>query len=81
MDTFRHSIIDSRSYFDGMVPRIQLAFILLVITYKAGAAFIRMVEAVLGKDAFRKGLQRYLKKHEYSNADHNDLIGAFEDVS
>lgn len=40
-----------------------------------------MLESVLGKDLFYKGLQHYLSKHKYSNADYGDLILAFEHVS
>ena len=38
-----------------------------------GASIIRMLENVLGTDVFFKGLQKYLKKYSFSNAETNDL--------
>ncbi|KAJ7393660.1 hypothetical protein OS493_003316 [Desmophyllum pertusum] len=43
------------------------------ISYDKGAAIIRMLEDVLGRDVFFKGLTRYLKKYSFSNAETNDL--------
>jgi aminopeptidase N len=46
------------------------------ITYAKGQAFVRMLEAYLGPDAFRSGLQRYLRAHAYGNATSTDLWNA-----
>ncbi|KAL9985945.1 hypothetical protein ACROYT_G008402 [Oculina patagonica] len=43
------------------------------ITYEKGACILRMLEAFLGKEVFRKGLKRYLKRFEYANAKTEDL--------
>lgn len=43
------------------------------ISYDKGAAIIRMLEDVLGSEVFFQGLQKYLKKYSYSNAQTNDL--------
>ncbi|KAL9985906.1 hypothetical protein ACROYT_G008359 [Oculina patagonica] len=43
------------------------------ISYDKGAAIIRMLEDVLGREVFFQGLQRYLKKYSFSNAETNDL--------
>lgn len=47
--------------------------ILLVSFYFQGAAIIRMLEDVLGRKVFFEGLQKYLKKYSFSNAETNDL--------
>ncbi|XP_068711711.1 glutamyl aminopeptidase-like isoform X2 [Montipora foliosa] len=51
------------------------------ITYEKGACILRMLEDFLGKEVFRKGLSRYLKKFEYSNAKTENLWQALEEES
>ncbi|HTP84331.1 MAG TPA: M1 family metallopeptidase [Alphaproteobacteria bacterium] len=51
------------------------------ITYNKGQAFIRMLEAFLGEDVFRAGVQRYMREHAYSNATTADLWSALDAVS
>jgi len=48
------------------------------ITYEKGAAVIRMLEAYVGPDAWRKGVHAYLQAHAYGNATHDDLWSAVE---
>ncbi|XP_052128357.1 aminopeptidase N-like, partial [Frankliniella occidentalis] len=43
------------------------------ITYRKGAALLRMIHSFLGEKAFREGVSRYLKTHEYGNAEQDDL--------
>ncbi len=43
------------------------------ITYAKGESVIRMLEAYVGPDAWRKGVQRYIKAHAYSNTRSDDL--------
>jgi aminopeptidase N len=43
------------------------------ITYDKGQAFLRMLEAYLGEDAFRSGIRRYVQAHAYGNATTADL--------
>ena len=43
------------------------------ITYDKGQAFLRMLEAYLGEDAFRSGIRAYMQAHKYSNATTADL--------
>lgn len=43
------------------------------ISYDKGAAIIRMLEDVLRSEVFFQGLQKYLKKYSFSNAQTNDL--------
>lgn len=51
------------------------------ISYSKGASVIRMLETHLGHDVFKKGLQYYLKKHQYGNTFTNDLWNALSHVS
>lgn len=51
------------------------------ITYLKGEAFLRMLEAYLGEDAFRKGMRAYMAKHQYSNTTSSDLWAALEKAS
>jgi aminopeptidase N len=51
------------------------------ITYGKGEAFLRMLEAYLGEDQFRKGIRAYMAKHQYSNTTSADLWAALEKAS
>lgn len=46
------------------------------ITYSKGQSVLTMFESFVGKDSFRKGLQRYLREHANKNATAADFIGA-----
>jgi aminopeptidase N len=43
------------------------------ITYSKGETFIGMLESYLGEDAFREGIRRYMRAHQYSNTTTADL--------
>jgi aminopeptidase N len=43
------------------------------ITYDKGAAVISMLERFVGEDAFRAGVQQYIRKHAYGNTVSDDL--------
>jgi aminopeptidase N len=51
------------------------------ITYGKGQAFLRMLEAYLGEEPFRKGIRAYMAKHQYSNTTSADLWSALEKAS
>ena len=51
------------------------------ISYSKGAATLRMLEAFLGEEAFRRGLRVYLSAHQYGNARTQDLWDALEGAS
>lgn len=51
------------------------------IIYNKGGSVLRQVEAYVGKGAFKKGLQGYLKDHAYDCASSHDLWEALEAVS
>jgi len=50
-----------------------------VLTYEKGAAVVRMLEQYLGEDRFRAGIRRYMRKHQFGNADTPDLWDALEE--
>ncbi len=51
------------------------------VSYSKGASILRMLWKYLGEKDFQKGLQHYLKKHAYGNAETEDLWNALEKVS
>jgi aminopeptidase N len=51
------------------------------ITYTKGEAFLRMLEAYLGEEPFRKGIRAYVAKHQYANTTSADLWAALEKAS
>jgi aminopeptidase N len=51
------------------------------ITYDKGQAFLRMLEAYLGEDTFRRGIRTYMRAHAYSNATTADLWNALAAAS
>eukprot|EP00929_Paragymnodinium_shiwhaense_P008960 TRINITY_DN112969_c0_g1_i1.p1 TRINITY_DN112969_c0_g1~~TRINITY_DN112969_c0_g1_i1.p1 ORF type:complete len:894 (-),score=232.14 TRINITY_DN112969_c0_g1_i1:141-2822(-) len=51
------------------------------ISYCKGCSVIRMAHAVLGHEAFKKGLQDYMKKHQYSNTETFHLWDAWASSS
>ena len=46
------------------------------IAYGKAAAILRMLEAYLGEDTFRAGVNAYLKQHQYANATADDFWDA-----
>ncbi len=63
-----HSRGDAEEAFDGL-------------TYDKGAAVLRMIEAWVGPDVFRRGVQLYLREHAWKNASSDDLFKAIDYVS
>ncbi len=51
------------------------------ITYEKGAAVIGMFESWVGAPAFRKGVQSYLRKYAYRNADAPEFLAAIASVT
>ncbi|XP_065225211.1 puromycin-sensitive aminopeptidase-like isoform X1 [Planococcus citri] len=51
------------------------------ISYNKGASVIRMLYEYLGDDCFRKGMNLYLTRHQYSNTHTEDLWIALEETS
>ncbi|XP_071788649.1 endoplasmic reticulum aminopeptidase 1-like [Asterias amurensis] len=51
------------------------------ISYDKGSAIIRMLKDYLPDNVFQKGLQSYLKKFQFSNANTNDLWNSISEVA
>ncbi|CAI2353453.1 unnamed protein product [Caenorhabditis sp. 36 PRJEB53466] len=51
---------------------------ILSINYTKGSSFVRMIEELIGVDAFNKAIRYYLRKNKYDNADASDLFAAFQ---
>lgn len=51
------------------------------ITYDKGAAVITMLNAYIGQDAFKAGVQRYMKTHAYGNTVDADLWSIMQQVA
>ncbi len=49
-----------------------------ILTYEKGAAVVRMLEQYLGEDRFRAGIRRYMREHQFGNAETTDLWDAIE---
>ncbi|KAI1719438.1 peptidase family m1 domain-containing protein [Ditylenchus destructor] len=50
------------------------------ITYSKGASVLRMIRAVMGEEYFKKGLNIYLNRYKYKNAEHADLWNALTEA-
>ena len=72
--------VDARSSTHAIVQPVatpdELASAFDAITYLKGEAVIRMLEGVVGPDAFRAGIRNYMKAHAYSNTVTDDLWAA-----
>ncbi|XP_053204112.1 endoplasmic reticulum aminopeptidase 1-like [Panonychus citri] len=60
-------------------PR-EIEAIFDTISYKKGAALIRMLKNFLGPDNLRLGLKNYLSKYKFSNAETSDLWRSFSKI-
>eukprot|EP00971_Amphidinium_carterae_P057897 1145120-Amphidinium_carterae.2 len=52
-----------------------------LISYRQGGSVIHLAHEVLGHEAFQKGLQLYMQKHQYSNTETLDLWAAWNEAS
>src|SRR3954463_1710745 len=51
------------------------------ITYAKGASVLKQLVAYVGRDEFLAGVQRYFRRHEYSNTTLADLLGPLSESS
>ncbi|KAL1451001.1 hypothetical protein WDU94_003301 [Cyamophila willieti] len=51
-----------------------------VISYDKGASLMRMLSMCLTDKVFQDGVQKFLEKHSYGNADHNDFWNVLTEV-
>nr|CAD2147924.1 unnamed protein product [Meloidogyne enterolobii] len=50
------------------------------ITYSKGASVLRMIRSVMGEESFKNGLNIYLNRFKYQNAEHSDLWDALTEA-
>jgi aminopeptidase N len=55
--------------------------LITAVTYVKAPEYVRMVETLIGKDTFVRGLDKYFKKFKHSNATTQDWIEAMEEES
>lgn len=55
--------------------------LITAVTYVKAPEYVHMVEALIGKEAFVRGLDNYFKKFKHSNASTEDWIQAMEEES
>jgi alanyl aminopeptidase len=53
----------------------------LGLNYSKGESVLQMIEALVGQDAFQKGVQAYMQKHQWSNTEADDLWKVLSSVS
>jgi len=51
------------------------------ITYDKGAAVITMINAYVGRDAFREGVRRYMRSHAFGNTVDSDLWTVMQEAA
>ncbi len=68
--SIRHEALSEDRIFNG-----------LDLAYHKGEALLSMVERWVGEETFREGLNLYIKRHRFSNAEASDLWGALGEVS
>lgn len=49
------------------------------IHYQKGSQVLEMLKYVIGREAYNRGIRRYLTDHAYKNVDSEDLLNAFQD--
>jgi len=49
------------------------------LVYQKGSQVLEMLKYVIGREAFNRGIKRYLTDHSYANVDSEDLLDAFHD--
>ncbi|CAL1528268.1 unnamed protein product [Lymnaea stagnalis] len=59
----------------------QITSVFDAISYSKGSSVIRMLESIMGKDTFFKGVSNYLQKHKWENAVTDDLWESLSNVN
>ena len=67
------SLANTRPIHQAAETRSQIEELFDGIAYGKAAAVLRMLEAYLGEETFRAGVNDYLKQHQYANATADDF--------
>ncbi|KAH8313462.1 hypothetical protein KR067_006395 [Drosophila pandora] len=74
MITFRLDALESSHPISQPIKSVSdIAARFDAISYKKGAAVVRMMHLFMGEEAFRSGLKSYLEVYAYKNAEQDDL--------
>ncbi len=52
-----------------------------ILTYEKGASVVRMLEQFVGEEPFRRGIEHYLRSHQFGNTETTDLWDAIESTT
>jgi aminopeptidase N len=75
------SLRSTRSVRAAVQTPAQIESLFDAITYQKGGAVLRMIEAYVGAEPFRDGINAYLKAHSYDNATSADFWAAIATTS
>ena len=70
------SMITARQVTQPVLTNHDIANAFDGITYSKGGGVINMIEGLLGREAFRKGVQSYMEKYSYGNASSADFFAS-----
>ncbi len=73
------SLISARRVRQPIESKDDIANAFDAITYDKGSAVLAMFEGWIGSEAFRKGVQRYLSRHAWGNANAEDFFAALSE--
>ncbi|KAH3868193.1 glutamyl aminopeptidase-like [Dreissena polymorpha] len=73
----KDALVTSHPVSTNIIHPIEIAESFDQISYNKGMAILRMLETFLGPDGFRLGLQTYVEKYKFDNADHDELWATF----
>ncbi|RWS18806.1 puromycin-sensitive aminopeptidase-like isoform X2, partial [Leptotrombidium deliense] len=74
IDSFKNSFAIKIRYLN----QSEMDIVLDILIYNKGSSLIEMIQKWIGDEAFRKGLNYYLTRHRYSNAETDDMLDAFD---
>ena len=60
---------------------IQIDNFYTATIYQKGAEVIRMIQTLIGRDAFRRGMDLYIARHDNQAVTINDFVAAMQDAS
>ena len=75
------SLASTRAIHQAAETPAQIIELFDGIAYGKAAAVLRMVEAYIGPETFRAGVNEYLRRHAYGNATAEDFWGTLAEVS
>ncbi|HEY9684055.1 MAG TPA: M1 family metallopeptidase [Oculatellaceae cyanobacterium] len=73
---YTDSLKTTRAIHAAVTNPSQAVEMIDVITYSKGASVLRMIESFISAPTFQRGVRRYLKDHQFSNASGEELWNA-----